>query len=201
MVAGAVAAAQAGPGSAAASVVVRLDDYRRNTWSAADLTWEHVALKAVAALARGERLTAAVLLPQADSIARLHTPADDPRRAATLTLLARAQAGLGDAEAAERLRAQAQAAWRVAAAGWVERLRPGGGPEGQAECRWMAARALAASASLDVRGGLPASELDSAALAGLPADRRKLEVAVAVATASLEGGGAAPGGEAAPGAS
>jgi hypothetical protein len=192
----AVAAAPAGAGSAS---VVRLDDYRRNTWSAADLTWEHVALKAVGALARGERLAAALLLPQADSIARLHTPADDPRRAATLALLARAQAGMGNADAAERLRAQAEAAWRAAASGWVERLRTGGGAEGQAECRWMARRALAASASLEVRGGLPASELESAALAGLPADRRKLEVAVAVATASLER--AAGQGEAAPGAS
>ena len=36
---------------AAAARVVRLADYRRNAWSAADVTWEQVAAGAVASLA------------------------------------------------------------------------------------------------------------------------------------------------------
>ena len=127
--------------------VVKLDDYRRNSWSAIDLTWEHVAFKAVAALAQGERLRAALLLPQAESITRLHTPADDPRRAATLTLLARWQLGLCNWPAAERLLIEADRCW-LASAAWLDRLRPGETAEQQGECRRLLQRATTFTASL-----------------------------------------------------
>ena len=52
--------------TASASRVVRLDDYRRDAWSAADATWEQVTAGAVAALGRGDRLQPALLLPRAE---------------------------------------------------------------------------------------------------------------------------------------
>lgn len=173
--------------AAHAAQVLRLDDYRRNTWSAIDLTWEHVAFKAVAALAQGERLRAALLLPQAESITRLHTPADDPRRAATLTLLARWQMGLGNWPAAERLLIEADRSW-LAAAAWLDRLRPGDTAEQQAECRRLLQRAtIFAAMLLEGRGAGPFAPAASPLLiSSLPADRRKLEAAVATATANLE---------------
>jgi hypothetical protein len=167
--------------------VVRLDDYRRNSWSAIDLTWEHVAFKAVAALAQGERLRAALLLPQAESFTRLHTPADDPRRAATLTLLARWQLGLCNWPAAERLLIEADRCW-LASAAWLDRLRPGETAEQQAECRRLLQRATTFTASLLERHetGLASPGSSPLLITSLPPDRRKLEAAVTTATANLE---------------
>ena len=167
--------------------VVRLDDYRRNGWSAIDLTWEHVAFKAVAALAQGERLRAALLLPQAEGITRLHTALDDPRRAATLTLLARWQLGLGNWPGAERLLIEADRNW-LAAVAWLDRLRPGGSGEQQAECRRLLQRATIFTATLLEGSGCrtPYPAASPLLITSLPPDRRKLEAAVATATANLE---------------
>src|ERR671929_1757856 len=77
-----------------AEAVVRLDDYRRNTWTAVDMAWEQTALRAVAALAQGQRLTAAVLLTRAEGMLRGRSAQDDPRRAACLTLLTRLELAL-----------------------------------------------------------------------------------------------------------
>src|SRR3954464_12136848 len=86
-----------------AETVVRLDNYRRNTWTAHDMAWEQTALRAVAALGQGQRLTAAGLLTRAEGGARGRSAEDDPRRAACLTLLTRLElADGGDAAAAGR---------------------------------------------------------------------------------------------------
>jgi hypothetical protein len=167
--------------------VVRLDDYRRNAWTAVDLTWEHVAQQAVAAMAMGERLRAALLLPQADGIARLHLLRDDPRRAATLTMLARWQLMAGNGTGGESIRLQAEQTW-WSAARWIERLRPGESDEGQAECRRLLQRAMLFTARLGQAGDRRRAELalPPERLAGLSPDRRKLETAVAIATADIE---------------
>ena len=171
-----------------ASRVIRLADYRRDTWSAVDAAWEQTAANAVAALAREERLRAALLLPRAEVIARLHLPPDDPRRAASLTLLARWQLGLGNRAQAERLRAEADHAWSAAGA-WVTRLRPAGADAGAlTDCRRLLDSASAFTASLAVAPEEPADARpapDPEILARLPPDRRKLAAAVALATARL----------------
>jgi hypothetical protein len=172
-----------------ASRVIRLADYRRDTWSAVDGAWEQTAANAVAALAREEHLRAALLLPRAEVIARLHLPPDDLRRAASLTLLARWQLGLGNRAQADRLRVEAERAWAAADA-WLERLRPlGGGPAALADGRRLLASAAAFAKSLATvdreepagAGPVPPPE----ALARLTPDRRKLVAAVALATARL----------------
>lgn len=184
--------------------VVPLADYRRDTWSAADAAWEQAATSAVAALTRGERLRATLLLPRAEAVTRQGLPADDPRRAASLTLLARWQLGLGNRAQAARVLVDAADAWTAADA-WVARLRPAGpDPAALAECRRLLGSALALTAALAADGpeepaGLrPGPSLE--VLARLAPDRRKLVAAVALATARLrpfsasaDGGGVASG--------
>lgn len=172
-------------------VVVRLADYRRDVWSAADAAWEQTAANAVAALAREERLRATVLLSRAEAIARLHFPSDDPRRAASLTLLARWQLGLGNQVQADRFRTEAGQAW-AAAEDWVARLRPAGADAAPLADHRRSLRAAAA-----FTGSLAAGTEDSAdagpapepeTFARLEPDRRKLVAAVTLATARLEPG-------------
>ena len=169
-----------------ASRVIRLADYRRDTWSAVDGAWEQTAANAVAALAREEHLRAALLLPRAEVIARLHLPPDDLRRAASLTLLARWQLGLGNRAQAERLRAEADHAWSATDA-WVTRLRPAGADAGAlADCHRLLDSASAFTTWLATAREEPADARpapDPEILARLPPDRRKLVAAVALATA------------------
>src|SRR5689334_10187747 len=158
-----------------AEAVVRLDNYRRNTWTAVDMAWEQTALRAVTALAQGQRLTAALLLTRAEGILRGRSAEDDPRRAACLTLLTRLELALGERAAAMRLRPDAEQAWR-AALGWLDRVRPGETPAEQAECRRLLQRAADFTAAV---GGpadrLPVPALDEPfAPASLTPDRRKL---------------------------
>jgi hypothetical protein len=117
----------------------------------------------------------------------MHTPLDDPRRAATLTLLARWQLGLGNWPAAERLLIEAERTWRASAA-WLGRLRPGETPEQQAECRHLLQRATLFTATLLEQRDCGERPLATSPLmiTGLLADRRKLEAAVATATANLQ---------------
>ena len=179
--------------TASTARVLRLDDYRRDAWSAADATWEQVTAGAIAALGRGDRLQPALLLPRAEEVARLRLPVDDPRRAASLTLLSRRQHGLGNRSAAGRLLAEAREAW-LAAEGWLERLRPGADAAEQADCRRMLGLAIAFADSLGRDQPLPVVPLPTATselLAGLAPDRRKLVAAVAFATARLAPGAAA----------
>jgi hypothetical protein len=170
-----------------AEAVVRLDNYRRNTWTAYDMAWEQTALRAVAALGQGQRLTAAVLLTRAEGVLRGRSAEDDPRRAACLTLLTRLELALGERPAAMRLLPDAERAWR-AALDWLERVRPGDTPAEQTECRRLLQRAAVYTAAL---GGpadrQPGSALDQPlAPAGLMPDRRKLLAAVAVATSGAD---------------
>ena len=172
--------------------IVRLDNYRRNTWTVFDIAWEQTALRAVAALAQNQRLTAAVLLTRAEGLLRERSAEDDPRRAACLTLLTRLELGLGERPAAMRLRPDAERAWR-AALGWLERVRPGETPAEQAECRRLLQRAADFTAAL----GGPADRQSGPVLdqplspVGLTPDRRKLLAAVAVATSSPDAARAA----------
>ncbi|HEX8374181.1 MAG TPA: hypothetical protein VF606_03270 [Geminicoccaceae bacterium] len=171
--------------------VVSLADYRRDTWSTADAAWEQTATGAVAAFAREERLRAATLLQRAEVIARLHLPPDDPRRAASLTLLARWQLGLGNRAQADRLRAEAERAWSAAGA-WVARLRPAGAdPAALADTHRLLGSAATLTGSLAAgHGEEPAGAArlvpTPGTFARLTPDRRKLVAAVALATARLE---------------
>ena len=181
-----------GETAASASRVVRLGDYRRNAWSAADATWEQVTASAVASLGRGEHLQPALLLPRAEEVARLRLPADDPRLAASLTLLCRWQRGLGNHALANRLRAEAGQAW-LAAEGWLDRLRPGADAAEQANCRRLLRLATGFADSLGRDQPFPVVALPAATpelLAGLSPDRRKLVAAAAFATARLGPGAA-----------
>jgi hypothetical protein len=171
------------------SRVVRLTDYRRDTWSTADAAWEQTTASAVAAFAREERLRAATLLQRAEVIARLHLPPDDPRRAASLTLLARWQLGLGNRAQADRLRAEAERAWSAAGA-WVARLRPAGAdPAALADTHRLLGSAATLTGSLAARHEEPAGAARPAptpeTLARLTPDRRKLVAAVALAISRL----------------
>jgi hypothetical protein len=175
-----------------AETVVRLDNYRRNTWTAHDMAWEQTALRAVAALGQGQRLTAAVLLTRAEGVLRGRSAEDDPRRAACLTLLTRLELALGERTAAMRLLPDAERAWR-SALDWLERVRPGETPAEQAECRRLLQRAADYTATL----GGPADRQPGPALerplspAGMMPDRRKLMAAVAVATCGADDASAA----------
>uniref|UniRef100_UPI000A450ACE tetratricopeptide repeat-containing protein n=2 Tax=Leisingera TaxID=191028 RepID=UPI000A450ACE len=88
---------------------------REAGWSRADLAWERLMERALAAAGRDRPRNAMRLFRLADLLARVVFPATDLRRAATPANLARLQFRAGALAEAEKLQARALRIWAGAA--------------------------------------------------------------------------------------